>query len=721
MSDLEISSGPLRSYTEDDWVYLSKLLSRLRLILKRRALWLRSQWLEDPLQSYQGLVISDSKADWLLAGEDRSLEKRYYSEDKVASEITRALSKLDEELVRDRTSSEVMPSLERVVRLFNLTDFERDALVLCLAPEVDPSFERIFAYVEDDATRRYATSHLALSLFDKRGGSPEARFSLSSDGTLRRFGLTALEEGTVPAGTRSLMPLRINERVTDYLLGMRFLDEKAAELLQAIRPVPLPDSHKAIIDRLESYMRLEAENGSSLCLNLIGPGGSGKLAVAAALCGRLGLGLFKLDYRSIPEPADERREILRCLEREAVLFQAALYVEIGDGDPGLGDGAGDIRHISQLIDRLQTPLIVGSRVRWRSGREMIPINIPKPDARARHLIWQEVMPGLDGALEPIAQQFEFGPQAIVEAAAGARIRSRVNGSFSSDLESLWQACREQSAWEVDGLAQLIEPKATWDDIVLPEEAFKQLKEIADQLSNRPKVYDEWGFGRKLSRGRSITALFSGPSGAGKTMAAEILANHLELGLYRIDLAGVVSKYIGETEKNLRKVFEAAEMSGAILFFDEADALFGKRTEVKDSHDRYANIEVNYLLQKMEDYRGLAILATNRKAFLDNAFLRRIRFIVDMPSPSAVSRKSIWQKVFPKEASLDGLNYDALSRLEITGGNIKNIALNAAFLAAEEGKPISMNHIMCSAKREYAKIDKLLSEAEFGQYYKLVKS
>jgi SpoVK/Ycf46/Vps4 family AAA+-type ATPase len=241
------------------------------------------------------------------------------------------------------------------------------------------------------------------------------------------------------------------------------------------------------------------------------------------------------------------------------------------------------------------------------------------------------------------------------------------------------------------------------------------------VANRDQVYEAWGFGAKLSRGRGISALFSGPSGTGKTMAAEILANHLMLDLYRVDLAGVVSKYIGETEKNLRRVFEAAEQSGAILFFDEADALFGKRTEVKDSHDRYANIEVNYLLQRMEDYRGLAVLATNMKSVLDNAFLRRLRFLVEFPFPDADSRRRIWQRVFSPRAPVDGLDYNFLARFEIAGGSIRNIALNAAFLASHKKVPIGMDHVMRATRREYSKIDKLITQAEFGPYYGLMKS
>jgi SpoVK/Ycf46/Vps4 family AAA+-type ATPase len=227
------------------------------------------------------------------------------------------------------------------------------------------------------------------------------------------------------------------------------------------------------------------------------------------------------------------------------------------------------------------------------------------------------------------------------------------------------------------------------------------------------VYETWGFGATLGRGRGITALFSGVSGTGKTMAAEIVAAHVGLDLYRIDLAGVVSKYIGETEKNLRRVFDAAERSGTILFFDEADALFGSRSEVRDSHDRYANVEINYLLQRMEDYAGLAILATNRRAALDPAFLRRLRFVVDFPFPGVDERRRMWERAFPRQADLNGVEYGALSRLELTGGSIRAVAINAAFLAAAEDAPIGMAHLSRAVAREYTKLSKPLGGCDLG--------
>jgi AAA+ superfamily predicted ATPase len=453
----------------------------------------------------------------------------------------------------------------------------------------------------------------------------------------------------------------------------------------------------------------------------MGPTGVGKRAVARALCDRLGVQLYRLDVRRLPPPGAERQEMLRLLEREAILLQTALYVDATEVDrtnQALAVSVGDV------IERLSLFLIVGSTQRWLSERELLPVQVPKPDASGRHALWQQALAGIphsiNGQLEAIVQQFDFGPQMVAQAVSAAQGKARLHtpdADTGPTADDLWQACREQACWQLDELVQRILPCYTWEDIVVPEDLFRQLQEIAAQVAHRAQVYETWGFGQKLSRGRGLSALFAGPSGTGKTMAAEVLATHLNLDLYRIDLAGVVSKYIGETEKNLRKVFDAAEQSGAILFFDEADALFGKRTEVKDSHDRYANIEVNYLLQRMEDYRGLAILATNRKSDLDQAFLRRLRFLVDFPFPDADSRRRIWQKSFPPQAPLEQLDMTFLARLEIPGGNIKNIALNAAFLAAGEGTAIGMPQIMRATRREYAKIEKLITETEFGPYYR----
>jgi len=278
---------------------------------------------------------------------------------------------------------------------------------------------------------------------------------------------------------------------------------------------------------------------------------------------------------------------------------------------------------------------------------------------------------------------------------------------------LWETCRGQARSRLDDLAQRVETTAAWDDLVVPAFQKQILRDIVVNVRQRARVYDQWGFAAKSSRGLGISALFAGASGTGKTLAAEIMANELRLDLYRIDLSQVVSKYIGETEKNLRRVFDAAETAGAVLLFDEADALFGKRSEVKDSHDRYANIEVSYLLQRMEAYRGLAILTTNMKQALDQAFMRRIRFIVQFPFPDAAEREEIWKRVFPPATPTADLDAARLARLNVAGGNIRNIALGAAFLAADERAPVSMAHLLRVARAEYAKIDRPLTDSEIG--------
>src|SRR6185295_16701970 len=294
-------------------------------------------------------------------------------------------------------------------------------------------------------------------------------------------------------------------------------------------------------------------------------------------------------------------------------------------------------------------------------------------------------------------------------------REALAAPFGSEQEletRLWDACLKSTRPRLESLAQRIDPRATWDDIVLPAAELDLLRQLAAQVGHRSQVYEEWGFAAKRTRGLGINALFAGESGTGKTMAAEVLANELRLNLYRIDLSAVVSKYIGETEKNLRRLFDAAEDGGALLFFDEADALFGKRSEVKDSHDRYANIEINYLLQRIEAYTGLAILATNMKSALDSAFLRRLRFIVEFKPHGEAERRAIWERIFPPETRTDGVDFGRLARLNLNGGSINNVAMNAAFLAARDGSAVTMPHVLAAARTEFQKLNRPVNEADF---------
>jgi ATP-dependent 26S proteasome regulatory subunit len=434
----------------------------------------------------------------------------------------------------------------------------------------------------------------------------------------------------------------------------------------------------------------------------------------------------------MPATPRERQDLLRTLERDAILLPSAFFLDATELDKQ--DHAG-FSAAQELILDLRSFLIVGSREPWRSERSLIAVEVQKLSAAEQRQAWQAALgegllvdhhasAGQSAAdfLDALVQQFDFSMTQIRQTSESARANALLGDAAAKATSTgdVWRAARAQFSNALRGLADRIVPAYTFEDLVLPDDTLRQLREIAAQVSLRGVVYERWGFGERLSRGRGIAALFSGPSGTGKTMAAEVLANYLNLDLYRVDLSGVVSKYIGETEKNLRRVFDAAEESGAILFFDEADALFGKRSEVHDSHDRFANIEINYLLQRMEDYRGLAILATNMKSQLDQAFLRRLRFLVDFPFPSVAERKRIWQGVFPSKAETQNVDYAFLSRLEIAGGNIKNIAMNAAFLAATGEHPIGMQHLLSAARREYTKIDKLVLESEFGRYFAAVQ-
>jgi SpoVK/Ycf46/Vps4 family AAA+-type ATPase len=362
------------------------------------------------------------------------------------------------------------------------------------------------------------------------------------------------------------------------------------------------------------------------------------------------------------------------------------------------------------VERLPGVVFVSTREPVRLNRSFVRLDASKPSPVEQKRLWRSALGDaatiVDGTLDDISEQFRLSARVI--ASTGHLLGSR---DEPLEADALWDACRSLARPRLEDLAQRIVPCATWDDLVLPGLQKGQLRQLAAQVRYRMKVYETWGFADKGRRGLGVSALFTGASGTGKTMAAEALARELRLDLYRIDLSAVVSKYIGETEKNLRQVFDGAEEGGALLLFDEADALFGKRSEVRDSHDRYANIEVGYLLQRIEAYQGLAILTTNLKSSMDTAFQRRLRVTVHFPFPDAPLREAIWKTVFPAATPTHDLDHRKLAQLNMTGGNIRNIALNAAFLAAEAGTSVHMANLIEAAKLEALKIERPLSDAE----------
>ena len=714
------------SWLESNRNYVFGYLEWLRAILHRRILWLRIQWQHDPLHNYQIQAISDTHADWLLTNEDYIAERKFYLENEDAMKITAAVEQAKQKteehalfLQKDNTPA----ALDVLTQIFGLNSTDRFLLMMCLAPEIDSSFERLYAYMQDDISRKYVTGHLAVSLFEQIAERDIAmELSLLPDAPLLKFQLIESEKSVNLSTARNGTPLRINARIADYLMGVNRLDETAAQFLKPlIANNPIPETYLRIIDKMDFLSKTNNVQSFPRALNLTGSDSSTKRNIAFRICQVMGIMPYILNPQLAVSFGMRVKEIFALLERECLLLPGAVYIEDYESE----DNNDPVKILTEeFIEEFRSFFILGSKKPGYNEREMLAVNIPKLTVSEQKEFWktqlsdQDIYP--DEKVNALVEQFDFEPDMIIKAATYSRLKSRLEkDKKENSFDDIWAACRDQSHNDLEGLAQCITPCYEWEDIVLPYEIFEQLRDIASQVAHRSFVYEEWGFGAKLSRGRGISALFSGPSGTGKTMAAEILAGHLKLNLYRIDLSAIVSKYIGETEKNLKQVFDSAERSGAILFFDEADALFGKRSEVKDSHDRYANIEINYLLQRMEDYRGLAILATNMKSLLDQAFLRRLRFHIDFPFPSAEYRKRIWQKFFPMQTALGNIDFNFLARLEIPGGSIKNIALNAAFLAADNGRVIQMDHILKATKREYSKIGKMVLESEFGRYYERV--
>lgn len=608
-------------------------------------------------------------------------------------------------------------ALETLCRTFGLSPFERDILLLCAGMELDSKFAFLTAALSGESSRGVPTFSLALSAL------PDPHWSaLSPTAPLRYWRLIEVREGTA----LTLSPLRIDERILHYLAGVQHPDERLMGIIEPLQKTgDLIPSHRKVVDRIGSIWSQSPRASALPVVQLCGDEVASKRDIAAVACVKMGMNLSVISAHVIPSNAAELASLIRLWEREAVLSSSALFVDCDRFD---ATDAGRNFSLLRLIEWIQGAVIVATRERLRSlHHPIISIEVRKPNSREQRSVWEERLGqasiNLNGKLEDIVSQFSLNSSAIHAVCSEALSGSQHPSSEVKYPEPdnplfpniLWDTCRANARPRLDDLAQQIESSATWDDLVLPISQKQTLRDMVAHVRQRTKVYETWGFAAKNSRGLGISALFSGASGTGKTMAAEVLANELRLDLYRIDLSQVVSKYIGETEKNLRRVFDAAEEGGTVLLFDEADALFGKRSDVKDSHDRYANIEVSYLLQRMEAYRGLAIMTTNMKSAIDTAFLRRIRFIVQFPFPDAEQRAEIWRRVFPDGAPKEGVDVNKLARLNIAGGNICNIALNAAFLAAEMGDSLRMTHLLRAAHSEYAKMERPLTEAESGNW------
>jgi len=600
--------------------------------------------------------------------------------------LKRRLGQSEVESVEFAAVLDPPPAIDRLCAIFGLSAFEREILLLCAGVEMDSDLAARCAAAHGQPQRSYATFGLSMALLSEPHWS-----ALTPARSLRHFRLVELE----PGHGLSSAPLRIDERILHYLAGVNQLDRR---LHSQLRPSQFPEwmaeDHKSIAAQVAETISPEFP-----VIHLCGDDPHGQEDTAALAAHALGQQPFTVRAEDLPALGPELDQFVALWEREAPLLPGLLSIQCAQ--------SGFTTSARRVVENLTVPVILATREPVRVDRASLRLDVNKPGPAEQKRLWERGLgaraSAFNGALDGLSEQFRLSAKAIHS--------TSVSYASAAQPDSLWNACRSLARPRLENLAQRLVPAAVWEDLVLPELQTQTLRQLAAQVHHRMKVYETWGFSDRGRRGLGVSALFAGESGTGKTMAAEVLARDLALDLYRIDLSAVVSKYIGETEKNLKQAFDAAEDGGVLLLFDEADALFGKRSEVKDSHDRYANIEVSYLLQRMEAYQGLAILTTNSKSVLDKSFHRRLRFTVNFPFPDAAQREVIWRRIFPQKTPTLGLDFARLAQLNVAGGNIRNIALNAAFLAADAQAPVQMVHLLKAAKIEAQKIERALSEAE----------
>ena len=720
-------------------------LKRIELKLQLRVKSLRQSNSQNKADALQGLYISEKEIDTILCssttGAQSSLPQPD-SENPVLQTGKDYLKQYEEYLFikkREARSRGLVLRLERLKRIFNLSSFEIDTILICLLSEIDLRYQRLCAYLQDDVTRKSPTVDLVLQLLcNSFQDRLKAREAFLSESRLLKYHLINLCDDNIAKTTPLLARfIQLDQRISGYLLDSNQIDSRLVNLARLTGPgVNLPDI--VLSDGIKSRLQklIPRYKNKSLILCLQGTDADSKLGVAETICNGSGLPLLFVRVSDLIASETPYELLPPLIFREGCLQNAVIYFDEFDL---LLENEKETR---LLYNRLMTDLaeypqwaILAASKEWRSvelsrAKPCISIEFPPTSYTERRQIWEKYLQresysARDINLDDLTGKFRFiGSQIrdVINVARNLAIwRDPENGAVSG--EDLYMASRKQARESLNTLARKIQSVHHWEDIILPKDQMEELQEICGYVKHYHTVYTGWGFGRKVSLGKGLNVLFAGPSGTGKTMAAGIIANELKIDLYKIDLSSIVSKYIGETEKNLDRIFREGQTSNAILFFDEADALFGKRSEVRDSHDRYANIEVAYLLQKMDEYDGIVILATNLRKNMDEAFARRMHYSLEFPVPEEPDRLRIWQHIFPGEAPLsEDADLKFMARqFKISGGNIKNIALNAAFLAAQDGKLITIEHLIRATKREYQKIGKLCTEGDFAQFYELIKS
>ncbi|MBN1640015.1 MAG: ATP-binding protein [Anaerolineae bacterium] len=740
--------------------HLYAALARLDLLIQREV-W-RWRNLTSPAvqgaEEFRGLYISDAEVDAILSGV-------YPGSDLIASEVTahdverafgQAIADAERQIaarVQAARREGISLCLERLRTDLDLSALDVDALLVALAPEVDLRYERLYAYLQDDVTRKRPSVALLLNLLcADEAQQIQARRRFEADAPLRQHHLLDLvEDPAIPQPPLLARYAVLDPRIAALLLAEEGAPSASLDLDERLRDFcqwrgdGATLSTLVVPDEARAQLVLLAERGAGVgasaapdqraarVIALQGERGTGKRAAAEAICAAWERPLLEVNLAQLLAANGQSALLMRLAAREAVLCGAALYWRGYDeiALPRADESPRRALHLDALHAALRAYPVVSLVPLEDADREvdsalldapeLVRVQFDRPSYALRRAQWEDTLAGCELAPETdvtaVAGRFRLTQGQIQEAGRDAHHRAaqRPPGARAITTDDLFAAARARTSDQLRDHATKIEPRHDWGDLVLPLDQVAQLHEMCDQMKFRHIVLGEWGFDRKLSMGKGLNALFAGPSGTGKTMGAEVVARDLGLDLYKIDLSTVMSKYVGETEKNLERIFRAARNSNAILFFDEADALFGKRSEVRDAHDRYANVEISYLLQRMEEYDGLVILTSNLSQNMDEAFVRRMHFTVEFPYPEAEDRQRIWEIVFPQQAPLsDAVDFGALAeRYRLTGGNIRNIALTAAFLAARDGGVIDMQHLLWATRREFQKMGRLADEREFA--------
>jgi ATP-dependent 26S proteasome regulatory subunit len=724
--------------------HLEAELMRLDVLLHRE----NRRWQmagQDPADAFRGLYVSEAEVDGLLA---RPFGSNWGQTVTLSPEEARAFDEAEAQaarqvqvLVEIAQNQGQTPRLIRLATAFGLDRFDLDILLICLAPALDLRYERLYGYLQDDVTRKRPSVNLMLGVLCEPG--PERLLKLShfaDDAPLFEYRLLERisEAGSdrLPLLSQVLVP---DEAIVAWLLG-RY---QPPAYLGAGASLLWPQSEANEADKIlaaEAWPYLERLIGEQVpgkpsgqaVLAFYGPDQVSQRAAARLCIARIGRPLLAVDMAAAISDELSPLQALRLVLRDARLLDAVPYVFNWDAclterDISPPDVLGQLCAYPGLA-------IVSGQKTWRAagidrGRPLFWVEFPVPAYSGRYALWEHFVgqAALAGEIDlaPLASQFALTSGQIRDAVASAR---DIAAQESRPLQNqdLFAAARAHSNPRLSSLARKIIPRYTWPDIILPDDQLTMLRELVAMVRARPLVLEEWGVGKKLASSSGVTVLFAGPPGTGKTMAAEVIAAELGLDLYKIDLSTVVSKYIGETEKNLEKIFGEAQNSNAILFFDEADAIFGKRSEVKDAHDRYANLEISYLLQRMEAYDGVTILATNLRANLDEAFTRRLQFAVDFPFPEEADRLRIWETLFPPDVPrASDLDLGLMARrFKLAGGSIRNVIVSAAYLAASEheanssnghagGGQVTMEHLLHGTRRELQKMGRLVNEADLA--------